>query len=313
MASLIIKEMSVEAAIEAFLAYGRERKAWSSHTLKAYRTDLLQWLEAMGEGFNLSALTPQKIRSFLSLYYETHDSSSIARKLSAIRTFLRFARRQGWVERDASFLVPSPKVKRKLPRFLSIEAALELLRTPDDTTFLGARDRALFELLYGCGLRVSEALALRVGEATAVSDWIRVMGKGSKERMLPVGGPARSAIDHYLSLRARDQGTPTRASPLFVNYRGGALSTRSVARILARHLIRVTTLSGISNGLSPHGLRHSFATHLLMNGADLRAIQELLGHARLSTTQRYTQLDFDSLVEEYGQAQRLASAKFPKP
>jgi integrase/recombinase XerC len=196
-------------------------------------------------------------------------------------------------------LVPTPKAKRGLPRFLKIDEARELVEAPDLTTHLGRRDRALFELLYGCGLRVSEAVGLNIGDVDLTGEWVKVLGKGSKERMIPFGSQAREAVESYL--REREGKAPGRKDPLFVNFKGTRLSTRSVARILTKHLIRIAS----SKSLSPHGLRHSFATHLLSKGADLRSIQEMLGHVQLSTTQRYTHVDLGTLMNEYQGAHPL--------
>jgi integrase/recombinase XerC len=189
-------------------------------------------------------------------------------------------------------LIPTPKLKRRLPRFLKIEEVLELIHAPDISTQLGRRDRALFEILYGCGLRVGEVVALNLEHIDLSSKWVRVMGKGSKERMVPFGNPALEALNLYL----QDRNCASNGSePLFVNFLGTRLSARSVGRILNKHLVRLAS----AKSLSPHGLRHSFATHLLAAGADLRTIQEMLGHSRLSTTQRYTHVDLGTLVDAY--------------
>jgi integrase/recombinase XerC len=197
-------------------------------------------------------------------------------------------------------LVPSPKARKSLPNFLKIEEAKELIEAPDVSSVLGRRDRAIFELIYGAGLRVSEAISLNVGDLDLDQGWVKVIGKGSKERTVPLGRPAIEAIQTMLSDRA-DQGSV----PLFVNFRGGRLTARSVARALAKHLVRIAA----SRSISPHGLRHSFATHLLAAGADLRGIQELLGHSQLSTTQRYTHVDIEGLAEEYRLAHPLERVK----
>jgi integrase/recombinase XerC len=188
-----------------------------------------------------------------------------------------------------------------LPRFLKIEEALELLRAPDASAgLLGFRDRAIFELMYACGLRVGEAVGLSWGDVDLREGWVRVLGKGSKERVVPFGGPTRAVIEEYRTALRTEQ--LERTAPVFVNYRGARLTSRSVARLLARHLVRLGALTEIS----PHGLRHSFATHLLAAGADLRTIQELLGHARLSTTQRYTHVDLGRLMDDYRAAHPLS-------
>jgi integrase/recombinase XerC len=207
-------------------------------------------------------------------------------------------------------LVPSPKAESKLPRFLKIEEMQELVEAPDLSTWLGKRDRALFELLYGSGLRVSEGVGLSLKDLDLANGWVRVLGKGSKERTVPFGSAAREAIENYLAARPALSQGPLESQgsdnpPLFVNYQGTRLTSRSVARILAKHLVRIAS----AKNLSPHGLRHSFATHLLAAGADLRTIQELLGHARLSTTQRYTHVDLGALLDEYRGTHPLANRK----
>lgn len=280
----------------------------SAHTIRAYEGDLSDWardlksrgIESMED---LGArLEPAHIRSYLARLYETHEKSSICRRLSAIRSYLKFLRMQGKIRKDIGALVPAPRTQKALPRFLKIEEMLELVQAPDISQKLGRRDRALFELLYGCGLRVSEAVGLNLGDIELGSEsggWLRVLGKGSKERSVPFGPPAREALQAYLPDRpAHASG---REQPLFLNYRGDRLTSRSVARILVRHMVRL----GMAKSLSPHGLRHSFATHLLANGADLRTIQELLGHSRLSTTQKYTHVDLGALVDEYRSAHPL--------
>jgi integrase/recombinase XerC len=196
-------------------------------------------------------------------------------------------------------LVPTPKAQRKLPRFLKVEEIFELIHAPDVATILGRRDRALFELLYASGLRVSEVVSLDVVDLDLGGGWVRVLGKGAKERSVPFGAPAREALEAMLG--DRPDVAMQADVPLFVNFRGGRLTSRSVAKILTRHLVRLAS----AKSLSPHGLRHSFATHLLAAGADLRTIQELLGHARLSTTQRYTHVDLGVLMDEYRDAHPL--------
>ncbi len=287
--------MNLSAAMDAFLDTLKKKERASENTVRAYQIDLLHWQQALekkglsqvsslGEG-----LEPLHLRSYLSGLYETHEKTSICRRLSAIRSFLKFLRTQGWIDRDVGRLIHMPKTQRDLPRFLKIEEIQELIEAPDVSSELGRRDRALFEVMYGCGLRVSEAVGLDVADVDLTQSWVRVLGKGSKERMVPFGPPAGDALKNYLKDRKSDE------VALFVNYKGSRLTSRSVARILNRHLVRVIS----SKSLSPHGLRHSFATHLLAAGADLRTIQEMLGHANLSTTQRYTQVDLGALMDEY--------------
>jgi integrase/recombinase XerC len=291
--------LSLRRVIEPFLDYLRVQRRASPHTLRGYRQDLEHWVADLRENRGIStveklgsSLQGQHIRAYLSALYDTHERSSLCRRLSAIRSFLKFLRSRGEIPRDVGLLIPSPKAEKKLPRFLKIEEVQQLIDAPDLETRLGKRDRALFELIYGCGLRVSEAVGLDLKDVDLKNGWVRVLGKGSKERTVPFGPPAREAIETYLADRPPEAKEQT---ALFVNYLGARLTTRSVARILAKHLIRIAS----SRTISPHGLRHSFATHLLANGADLRTIQEMLGHARLSTTQRYTHVDLGALVDEY--------------
>jgi integrase/recombinase XerC len=298
-------------ASEVFLVHMKEARRASPHTVAAYECDLSSWLgylqksEAIETAEMLDAqLQPDLLRSYLASLYETHARSSISRRLSAIRMFLRFGRTRRWWTRDIGSLIPSPQAPRPLPRFLGIDEVLELLRTPETCSWLGRRDRALFEVLYGCGLRVSEAVGLDVADLDLNGEWIRVHGKGGKGRSVPFGPPAKSALTEYLTEGAPQFASTLGSGALFRNVRGGRLTARSVARILARHLVRAASALGT---VSPHGLRHSFATHLLANGADLRSIQELLGHSRLSTTQRYTHVDLGALLDDYRDAHPLAS------
>jgi integrase/recombinase XerC len=298
-----MKPTTLEKAIAEYLEVLEIQRKRSTNTLRAYRVDLREWADAMGEaGFSELAaldrgLKPLHLRSYLARHSESHERSSLCRRLSAIRGFLKQARAEGWITRDIGPLVPSPKMKKSLPDFLRIEDVKELIEAPDTGTVLGRRDRAIFELIYGCGLRVSEAVGLNRGDVETSEGWVRVFGKGAKERTIPVGPPALEAMDAMLA----DRGNTNLKDPLFRNFRGGRLTARSVARILGKHLVRIAA----SRMISPHGLRHSFATHLLAAGADLRGIQELLGHAQLSTTQRYTHVDLGGLIDEYRKAHPL--------
>lgn len=286
----------------AFLEHLSTQRRLSPHTVRAYELDIGHWLtDLKARGIEdpralSESLEALHLRAYLAGLYDTHERSSLCRRLSAIRTFLKFLRVRGWIQRDIGVLVPSPKAKRTLPRFLKVEEMLELVEAPDPTTQLGRRDRALFELMYACGLRVSEAVGLNWEDLDLKSGWVKVLGKGSKERTVPFGPPTAEALQSY-----RQGMDPGPKGPVFVNFRGTRLTARSVARILCKHLVRVAS----AKTLSPHGLRHSFATHLLAAGADLRTIQEMLGHARLSTTQRYTHVDLGALLDEYRGAHPL--------
>jgi integrase/recombinase XerC len=296
--------MQLEEALNRFMEFLEVEKRASSHTIRAYQHDLSHWIQYLKIKMEIQTiaelggqLKPIHLRSYLSGLYDSHEKSSLCRRLAAIRSWLKFFRKQSWIEKDISLLVSTPKKKKHLPQFLKVEEAIELVEAPDCSTFLGRRDRALFEVLYGCGLRVGEVVELNLESVDLRSGWVRVFGKGSKERMVPFGKSAKEALENYLN----DREVERPQDPLFINYQGTRLSSRGVARVLAKHLVRIAS----AKSLSPHGLRHSFATHLLIAGADLRTIQEMLGHAQLSTTQRYTHLDLGVLMDEYRQSHPL--------
>jgi len=306
---------------DAFLEHLRLNENASINTLRAYDSDLSQFLQFLAErtGRRRADLTPadfdhQHIRAFLSeLHRRGNSRSSAARKLAAIRAFGRYLRREGFVDGDPASLVGTPKREVRLPAHLGEAEMSRLLEMPDASQPLGRRDRAILELFYASGLRLSELVGLDVSDVNLSSRVVRVMGKGRKERIVPFNRSTESALRAWLadwdSLApaapadggargsARRLRAPARL-PLFLNYQGGRLSTRSVDRLVRRYVAACSTRFGIS----PHALRHSFATHLLERGADLRAIQELLGHARLSTTQRYTHLNAAQLLETYRKA-----------
>ena len=284
--------------IEHFLVYLRAEKDVSPHTLKAYTQDLKEFEEFVDKKpKNIDNLD---IRTFLaSLYNKNLMKSTISRKLASIRSFFKYLHREGYVRSNPAKLVSSPKVPKNLPKFLTIDEVFLLVDTPKGETFKPSRDKAIIELLYSCGLRVSELTSLDISDLDIKETIIRVKGKGRKERIIPIGAKAMEAIKNYLperiSLKKKSPG-------LFLNNRGGRLTQRSVRRILLQYS-RMINLKG---DLSPHTLRHTFATHLLHEGADLRSIQELLGHSSLSTTQKYTHLDIRQLTEVYDKAHPMA-------
>lgn len=302
---------SLSQELDRYLQYLTHERKLSGETLRAYRQDLEHFKRALSVDDTKDlekSLTPSRLRSYLATLIDSHERSSIARRLSAIRGWLKALKRQGIIKREIGILVPSPKVKAPLPQFFRVDEIEELLNAPDCSTLFGKRDVALFELMYGAGLRVSEVVGVNRGDIDLERGWVRVMGKGSYERTSPFGAQAARAIREWM--RACDQSGAIATSstvtpleqPLFLNRHGTRLSARSVARILNRHLVRIAA----SRMISPHGLRHSFATHILAAGADLRTIQELLGHARLSTTQRYTHLDVGTLFDHYRDSHPLA-------
>jgi len=297
--------------IDRFLEHLRVERNASNHTLRSYASDLEQFrafLKSAGldrdgnrEDVRVEAVDSVAVRAFLSHLYRGHKKSSLARKLAAQRSFFRYLVDQGVLKQSPAEVVATPKQEKNLPAFLPVDEVFALVGSPDPSTTWGARDRALLETLYSCGIRVSELVGLNDGDVDFHLGIARVTGKGRKERVVPIGSKAIEALKAYLprrdEVRARTRrfGAPV---PLFINPRGTRLSARSVARILQKHGLR----SGLFRKIHPHALRHTFATHLLDAGADLRAIQEMLGHVSLSTTQRYTHVSVDKLMEVYDRA-----------
>jgi integrase/recombinase XerC len=227
--------------------------------------------------------------------------SSIGRKLAAIRSFFRFLLRRGEVAKNPAELIATPKKEQRLPFHLDIDQTTALMEAPESEQKYALRDRAILELLYSSGLRVSELTGLNIGEFDPTAGMVRVAGKGGKERIVPVGSRAQKALQEYLDQRNSEAAR----GAFFINTRGSRINRRSVARIVDSHVLRIAAFKRIS----PHTLRHTFATHMLEGGADLRAIQELLGHASLSTTQKYTHVSIDRLMEVYDKAHPKAHTK----
>lgn len=271
----------------------------SPHTLRAYLKDLESFrsflAETLGREPVLEDLRSELVRTYLGQRARQRQRSTVARELTSLKSFSRFLVREGVLSPDGMLEIPAPKVKQKLPQILSVEEVLELVRTPDCRTALGTRNRAILELLYSSGLRVSELVGLNVMDVRWDLGVVRVTGKGSRERIVPVGDPALEALRGYMERRGELARRILDPEALFLNPRGGRLTARSVARMLDRYIARCS----VRRGVSPHSLRHTFATHLLDGGADLRAIQEMLGHSSLSTTQRYTRVSMMRLMEVY--------------
>jgi integrase/recombinase XerC len=283
-------------AIEQFCSYLESERNVSGHTLAAYRSDLSQFAAFLGEdgGSGPEQVDHLTIRRYLAKLHRDHTKSSVGRKLSAIRALFRYLMREGRLQKNPAELVATPKKEKRLPFHLNIDQVSSLVSAPQGESGLPLRDRVVLETLYSCGIRVSELVGLQVGDVDLEGGLARVLGKGGKERIVPVGSYAREAISAYLA----ERGNPPLEAPLILNARGGRLTRRSVARIVDRHMLLIATM----RKTSPHTLRHTFATHLLEGGADLRAIQELLGHASLSTTQKYTHVSIDRLMEVYDKA-----------
>jgi integrase/recombinase XerC len=295
-----MSEKGLEPHIINYLRYLRVERDVSAHTLRAYEKDL--------HDFAASCLAkPEEIdlvdiRGFLSEQISDGKAkSTVARRLATIRSFFRYLYQEGYIKINQAKLVPSPRTPKHLPSFLDVDDAFGLVTSPEGMGILPVRDRAILELLYASGLRVSETEALNLEDLNIREGIVKVMGKGRKERMVPVGVKAVEALKYYLIERAlfkRGKPGSKDEQALFLNKNGGRLTNRQIRRIVVKY----ARLMGIEGQIGPHTLRHTFATHLLLGGADLRAIQELLGHASLSTTQKYTHLDIGHLIDVYDNA-----------
>ena len=300
--------MSIEELIEKFIEYLKSHRGYSKHTIRNYQIDLKQFLEFLtGEGGStgrvndvpkLESVDFRVIRNYLGHLHGGYKKTTIARKLSTIRSFFYFLEKRGLGKDNPAAEVPTPKLGQHIPAYLPVDEMFRLLEGPDRKRPLGLRDLAILEVLYSCGIRVSELAGLNLSSVDFNQRLVKVLGKGNKERIVPIGQQALKALRQYLeatnSLRKKVLG-PTQDGPLFINFRGGRLSTRSIDRVIKRY----EREQGLMTEITPHALRHSFATHLLDGGADLRSVQELLGHASLSTTQRYTHVSLDRLMAVY--------------
>ena len=296
----------MQKLIDSFTTYIADERNLSPHTRAAYLRDLGEFrvfLEEHGGSDlqSLARLDSFLLRRYLAELHKHNQRTSIARKLSTLRTFFRYLVREGPLARNPAEGLSSPKLNRYLPKSLSVDEATALMERGYGNTLLDLRDRAIVELFYSSGLRVSELTGLEVGALDMREKLVRVLGKGRKERIVPIGRKSHEALLAYLEAR----NLPDAEEPLFLNARGGRLTPRSVQRNLKTRLIK----AGLIKDISPHALRHSFATHLLDGGADLRAIQELLGHASLSTTQKYTQVSVDQLMSVYDKAHPRSKKK----
>ena len=282
--------------LDEFLAYLKHERNASIHTISSYRIDLTQLADHLdARKIRLPQVDNVVLRGFLAeLYRRNLSKTSAARKLAAIRSFFKYCVRRRWVDENPAKVVATPRLDQHMPGFLSEEEMRKLLEMPAAGNALGLRDRAIFEVFYATGIRVSELVGIGLEDLSFEERMIRVKGKGKKERLVPFGRKAEASVRAYLGARHE---FPLRLgeTSLFLNYRGTRLSTRSVQRLTAKYLRQ----AALSRKLSPHALRHSFATHLLGRGADLRVIQELLGHESLATTQKYTHIDVAQLLEIY--------------
>lgn len=296
--------------IERYINYLQYERNASPHTVRNYRSDLLQFRDYLVAGrataaVDINSVDALCIRGFLSVLFEKQEKkSSIARKLSAVRAFFKFLRREGVLAENPSTLVSTPKQDKTLPRIMTEEEMNTFLDRLAQATKTGEpamrRDRAMLELLYASGLRVSELTGLDLRSVSLGDSMVLVRGKGRKERIVPFGSKAKQAIEDYLPVRQKvlQESRKSSQQAVFLNLRGERLTTRSVDRLVKKYVRQY----GPPVKVSPHSLRHAFASHLLTEGADLRAIQEMLGHTSLATTQKYTQVSIKQLIEVYDKA-----------
>lgn len=297
--------------IEAFLLHLATERRLAERTLKSYARDLQQLETFLSDrGVDVLGSTTDDLRAFLASRHEDLSPRSIARKLAAIRGLYKHAKRRGWLEQDPAKRIRLPVLDRRLPITMDTEEVLAVLAAPSGEGVLDIRDRAILEVLYAGGLRVSELVGLDTQDVDLQVRSARVLGKGSKERLVPLGRPACEALGAYLPRRAEQLHRAKKPDhrAIFLNRFGSRLSARSVRRMLDKRIIQ----AGLMYHVSPHAFRHAFATHLLSSGADLRSIQELLGHASLSTTQTYTHVDMTRLIEVYDDAHPRAKKRSEK-
>jgi len=307
-----------EEAIVRFIKHLAEERQASPHTVAAYRRDLAQLVKFIRDKRprldHASEIDVLLLRSFLGQLARTHAPPSIGRKVAAIRAFLHYLEVRGEITSNAAASLELPKVRRPLPTFVNVDAASEIVEAPDESSAEGQRDRALLEVLYGSGVRVSELVGLNLGdlEFDAEGGRARVIGKGRKERIVPFGSEAKSALSKWMVRRDELRHPKTKQidpQALFVSRLGKRIGVRQVQHLVRRY----GTLGAGRADLHPHALRHTFATHLLDGGADLRAIQRMLGHASLSTTQRYTHVSTEHLMKVYDAAHPLARREASAP
>jgi integrase/recombinase XerC len=304
--------MPLSDLIERFVDYMRNRRGYSVHTLRNYRTDLLNFLDFLSAKrglkeeekalMEIGSIEPLLIREYMGGLFRGYNRRTIARKMSALRSFFNFLDRSCFYKGNPVADISTPKQGKYIPSYLPIDEMFKLLEGPDKKTPLGMRDLAIIEVLYSSGIRVAELSGLNMTDIDFEGRLIKVLGKGNKERIVPIGRKALEAVRNYLDavlpLRKKLQYVSSKAVPVFINSRGGRLTTRSVGSIIKHYALA----SGLITDISPHSLRHTFATHLLDGGADLRSVQEMLGHMSLSTTQKYTHVSMDRLMAVYDKA-----------
>jgi integrase/recombinase XerC len=306
-----MSQPAMHGTIQRYLRYLEVERNASAYTIKSYREDLLSLADYLTESVGTcpepSQVEPQWLRNYVTAMHDAqYARTSIARRLASMRGLFKFAQREGLVDQNPAKPLRNPRPHRKLPHFLTTDEIGTLLAAPSTETTMGRRDQAIFETMYSAGLRVSELVGINDGDLDLEDGLVRVKGKGKRERLAPLGRYAVEAIQTWLAHRVLAKGKmPAPGSPVFVNKFGNRLTTRSVARLLEKYLL----LTGLNLKTSPHTLRHSFATHLLDRGADIRSVQELLGHKSLVTTQIYTHLSTAGLKQAYDLAHPRARAR----
>jgi integrase/recombinase XerC len=297
--------------IDSYIKAVKTQKGYSEHTVRNYRSDLEQFLgflkqKASGDGAReqepaVESIDFLAIREYFGNLFGAARRTTVARKISAVKSFFAFLEKRGLIRNNVAADLTAPRREKYIPAYLPVDEMFRLLQRPDQSRPLGLRDLAILEVLYSCGLRVSELVGLDLRSIDFDQRLVRVLGKGNKERIVPVGKKAMTAVRNYLESTVplrKKAGGDAETGPLFISARGTRLSTRSVANIVKKY----GKEGGLMLDISPHALRHTFATHLLDGGADLRSVQELLGHASLSTTQKYTHVSLDKLMEVYDKA-----------
>ncbi|MCX8022600.1 MAG: tyrosine-type recombinase/integrase [Syntrophorhabdaceae bacterium] len=284
---------TIKDAALSFYRYLEIEKGAPPNTKRAYRADIDDFITFL-EKNRIDGIDHNTIRSYLSSIYRGLKKSSLARKVSSIKVFFKFMKKKGYTEENIASVIKNPKVEKHLPKFYTIDEMFRFLDNLPREGFLNIRNCAIFELMYSTGMRAQEVLNIDIGDLHIDAMWVKVKGKGGKERILPFGEKARHYIEEYMGV-LKEKGFYQERAPLFVNRGGGRLTYRGLLNIMKKHQLRIS----LFKNLALHGIRHSFATHMLDSGADLRSIQELLGHANLSTTQKYTHVSMDKLMEIY--------------
>lgn len=286
-------KQTIKVVAKEFYRYLDNEKGAALNTMRAYRGDVEDFVRFVSESSS-EVVDHETIRAYIVHIYKGLKKSSLARKVSAIKMFFRFMKKKGYIDENTALIIRSPRIEKHLPKFYTIDEMFHFLDFLPRDGWLNMRNRAIFELMYSSGMRASEVLSMDKEDLHLEGMWARVMGKGGKERILPFGEKAKGAIEEYLAAVGKmDKFAAGKA--LFINFRGERLTYRGLLGIMKKHQIKAQ----LFKNLSLHGIRHSFATHMLDNGADLRGIQELLGHSKLSTTQRYTHVSMDKLMEIY--------------